>query len=47
MDLLYDAVIERSRKVMQHMFRKNLALAIGRQGQVVGLNIFEFSFHLR
>lgn len=35
-----DAVIERTRKeVMQHMLKKNLALAIGRQGQVVDLNI--------
>ena len=33
----HDAVIERTRKeVMQHMFKENLALAVGRQGQVVG-----------
>ncbi len=34
-----DAIIERSRKeVMQHMLKENLALAIGRQGQVVGID---------
>lgn len=33
----HDAVIERSRKeVMRHMFRPNLALCVGRAGQVVG-----------
>ncbi|HLG35243.1 MAG TPA: type ISP restriction/modification enzyme, partial [Bacteroidia bacterium] len=33
----HDAVIERTRnEVMQHMFKENLALSIGRQGQVVG-----------
>jgi predicted helicase len=34
----HDALVERSRKeVMQHMLRENLALCIGRAGQVVGI----------
>jgi predicted helicase len=49
--LYHDAVIERSRKeVMQHMIQDNLALCVGRAGQVVGLekpwNIVFCSHHI-